>query len=71
MNRTYARNDEKKRQRAPGAPQQRTCGHCFSAATPVDCSKCGCEMCEDCVSHHPDAGPVCGLCYDHIVEEPE
>lgn len=42
----------------------RSCPHCQSTAPKVCCKTCGREMCEDCVSHDPDVGPVCGLCYD-------
>lgn len=48
-------------------PKSNKCGHCHTSrrtAKEVCCTTCGREMCEDCISHDPEVGPVCGLCYD-------
>jgi hypothetical protein len=42
------------------------CPHCSSRAKHAECRRCIREMCEDCISHQPDVGPVCGLCFDEI-----
>lgn len=46
-----------------------TCPHCHKRDRPATCRVCEREMCEDCISHHPSVGPVCGLCLDRITEE--
>lgn len=43
------------------------CGHCFATSgKPQACTKCNREMCSECISDHPDVGPVCGLCKDRL-----
>jgi len=45
-------------------PKVQCCPHCYSKASRVNCTTCGREMCQDCISDDPEVGPVCGLCYD-------
>jgi hypothetical protein len=48
----------------PALKPRRRCAHCGGADPSVSCTTCGRLMCDDCVSHDPEVGPVCGLCYD-------
>lgn len=41
-----------------------SCPHCHSNAPKKCCVTCTREMCEECISHDPSVGTVCGLCYD-------
>ena len=42
------------------------CPHCHSVDARQDCTRCGRQMCAGCIHDHPDAGPVCGICYDEL-----
>jgi hypothetical protein len=44
----------------------RRCPHCHGRAKAARCSKCNREMCQECISHTPSMGQVCGLCKDDI-----
>lgn len=44
------------------------CPHCFARAKAAYCTTCTREMCEQCISHHPSVGPMCGLCLDRKTE---
>jgi len=52
-------------------PSQRPkrCPHCHSLGKKMACKKCMRDMCEECISDHPDYGPVCGLCYDDLTDD--
>lgn len=42
-----------------------SCPHCHSSrGKPSSCTTCTLDMCDECISHDPEVGPVCGLCYD-------
>lgn len=64
VNETPADRAERYYANRPKLTRNKHCPHCHAVAPRAVCKTCGREMCDDCISHDPSVGPVCGLCYD-------